>query len=98
MISMTGQFQRSFSFFRTKISNTTKQLSHFVIIFVISHDHGVNFPEVEVPLFAQSKRLGTEKRSKVILYYLLIFEKSCKAKKVELNARVWFPKPVTNLI
>ena len=97
MISKTGRFQRSLSFLRTKISNTNKQLSHFVIIFVISH--GVaNFPEVEVTLFAQSKRLETEKRSRVILYHLLIFEKSCKAKKVELSARVWFPKPVTNLI
>ena len=47
----------------------------------------------------QNEALELEIRIKIrIRNYLLIFEKSYKTKKVELNTRSWFPIPVKNSI
>ena len=45
----------------------------------------------------QNEALELEIRIRV-RNYLLIFEKSYKTKKVELNTRSWFPIPVKNSI
>ena len=47
----------------------------------------------------QNEALELEIRIRIrIRNYLLIFGKSYKTKKVELNAREWFPIPVKNSI
>lgn len=62
----------------------------------------VNFPDWSMLSFLpnRSARNGSKQRQNeaLELKYLLIFEKSYRAKKVELKARSWFPIPVKNAI